>query len=273
MNKRKSVFISYSSKDRLFVSKLTQLLEAMYISYWKAPEMIPTGSSYAREIPKAIKECEVFLLVVSANSQESIWVEKEMDCAVYNRKEIIPVMIDEEPLSDTFRFYLNNVQMIPYAEKPQKAIELLKFKLYEIFEDAVDVSEAMSRQIMKPDQKIYKKAPVKEADEKILKAAALSEKKTVAVKKATGKPESMEATQKEDGKGISNEKSDKVSGSKQIYGKNQEMEDYKKVRDFLEKHGACNALTIQKNTGVSRRVIEKLLSENYLEVIDKNHLG
>ena len=64
----KSVFISYSSKDERYIKKMTQMLEKMGISYWIAPDMIPAGSNYAREIPKAIRDCEIFLRRPSSQS-------------------------------------------------------------------------------------------------------------------------------------------------------------------------------------------------------------
>ena len=110
----KTVFVSYSSKDRILVNQIVRIIENMGISCWKAPECIPAGSSYAREIPKAIAGCQVFLLMLSETSQDSIWVEKEIDNAITNRKTIIPLALDDKPLSDAFLFYLNNVQMISY---------------------------------------------------------------------------------------------------------------------------------------------------------------
>ena len=125
----KSVFISYSSKDERYIKKMTQMLEKMGISYWIAPDMIPAGSNYAREIPKAIRDCEIFLLVLSQASQQSIWVEKEIDSAIYYRKTIVPFQIDDSVMTDMFRFYLNNVQTIRCANRPKEAIEELKHRL------------------------------------------------------------------------------------------------------------------------------------------------
>lgn len=124
-----SVFISYSSKNEKEVSEVIGALEKAAISYWKAPEMIPAGSNYAREIPQAIAGCQVFLLVLSAQSQQSIWVEKELDCAINHRKTIVPVQITGEPMSDMFRFYLNNVQLIDYAADPRGALERVTERL------------------------------------------------------------------------------------------------------------------------------------------------
>lgn len=108
------VFISYSTKDDEYVNQIVETLKYNNINYWLASECIPIGSSYAREIPKAIAECAVFLLVVSKSSQESIWVEKELDTAVSGHKNVVPVFIDDSTLNSTYRFYLNNVQSIKY---------------------------------------------------------------------------------------------------------------------------------------------------------------
>ena len=69
MGSEESVFISYSSKDSKIVEKIVAMLKEAGISYWKAPEMIPAGSNYAREIPRAIAQCQVFLLVISSYSR------------------------------------------------------------------------------------------------------------------------------------------------------------------------------------------------------------
>ncbi len=123
------VFISYSSKDYWFTDWLVQYLDSIGVAYWKAPEMIPAGSSYAKEIYGAIRGCSIFLVVISENSQNSIWVEKEIDSALSLDREIIPLLIDDVPMKDTFRFYLNNVQMIPYVENSEASLAELRGKL------------------------------------------------------------------------------------------------------------------------------------------------
>ncbi|MCR4743722.1 MAG: toll/interleukin-1 receptor domain-containing protein, partial [Lachnospiraceae bacterium] len=124
MTAKKYVFLSYSSKDADFMKEIVGLLQSMNIEYWKAPEKIPAGSSYAKEINRAIENCSLFLLVLSQNSQESIWVEKEIDCALNSRRVIIPYNIDNVALVDAFKFYLNNVQMIFHNNSVRKFKEL-----------------------------------------------------------------------------------------------------------------------------------------------------
>ena len=122
-------FISYSSKDEAFVANLTGILKSCQISYWKAPEMLSAGTNYAREIPKAIQECKFFILVLSGSSQESIWVEKEVDVAVCQKKKIVPIRIDSTPLNDMYRFYLNNVQILDAHVAPGKPTNMMRQKL------------------------------------------------------------------------------------------------------------------------------------------------
>lgn len=115
-------------------------------------EMIPAGSNYAREIPRAIAQCQVFLLVISSYSQESIWVEKEIDCAINDRKTIVPLKLTEDDLSDMFRFYLNNVQTISYAENPAEALRLTRERLNTLLSLPADVSANKRRQISRKNR-------------------------------------------------------------------------------------------------------------------------
>lgn len=111
MNEKECWFISHTTRDRSVVNELVEILKSCEIPYWIAPEMIPKGSCYAQEIPPAIHSCSVFLLVLSENSQDSIYVQREVDMAVGYHKKILSLKIDKEPLTDMFHFWLNTVQM------------------------------------------------------------------------------------------------------------------------------------------------------------------
>lgn len=107
-----NVFISYSSKEYDKASALRQVLVANSIECWMAPQSIPFGGDYGQEIPKAIKSCDIFLLLLSESAQTSKWVPKELDNAINEGKIIIPFHADESNLNDAFNFMLSNVQRI-----------------------------------------------------------------------------------------------------------------------------------------------------------------
>lgn len=107
---KKDVFISYSSKDFDKVNNVKNILEINGLSCWMAPQCIPTGSSYAKEIPVAIRNCKVFLLMITSKSQKSPWVPKEVSLALSETKCVIPFVIEDCILTDMFNFFLTDVQ-------------------------------------------------------------------------------------------------------------------------------------------------------------------
>jgi hypothetical protein len=73
-----------------------------------APSSIPIGSSYANEIPVAIRNCRMFLLMLSTRSQESQWVQKEVSLALGYGKTVLPFMLENCELTESFNFFLTD---------------------------------------------------------------------------------------------------------------------------------------------------------------------
>lgn len=263
----KSVFISYSSKDERYIKKMTQMLEKMGITYWIAPDMIPAGSNYAREIPSAIQNCDIFLLVLSKASQQSIWVEKEIDSAIYYRKTIVPFQIDDSPMTDMFRFYLNNVQTIYCANRPKDAIEELKQRLRTLLKLTVEEnvhnpggkkdrgeSSTSKEETTEGRDSENKDAPTEQESE-----IAIARRKRESFLRSSGIPTAC---------GYCGGDLEKISrGVYRCKKCGRENYDYfQTVRNFLRKYGAKPAIIIERETGVPRHVIEQFVSDEYLEI-------
>ncbi|MBQ9229496.1 MAG: TIR domain-containing protein [Eubacterium sp.] len=118
----KDIFISYKSEEIAEAKWVKHQLEAKGFSCWMAPGSIPGGSSYAVEIPAAIRACKVFVLVLSAATQESQWVPKELDTAINHKKKIMPFVLENCELKDEFGFYLSNIQRYPAYEDKEEAL-------------------------------------------------------------------------------------------------------------------------------------------------------
>ncbi len=123
--KNKYVFISYSSKDYIIAGHTRSVLEDNGICCWMAPESIPAGSDYTTEIPKAIENCDILLLILSESSQNSVWVPKEVALAVRCKKRVIPFHIDNSTLTVNFDFLLDNSQRISVNNRSTAAFEEL----------------------------------------------------------------------------------------------------------------------------------------------------
>ena len=142
----KNVFISYSSADFERVKQIKRILETNGISCWMAPQSIPAGSNYAREIPAAIKSCKVFLLIVTSRSQESQWVPKELSLALTERKCVIPFMIEDCMLTEMFNFYLTDVQRYYYFEMESESLKELTDRIRQECGDGGESSGILSEE-------------------------------------------------------------------------------------------------------------------------------
>lgn len=105
-------FISYNSKDQDVSDSFKALLNRNGIKTWKAPEDIPPGLSYAAVITQAIKETSCFILLLSENAQNSIWMPKETERAVNYKKIIIPLLLDDAPMNNDFELMLSSIQAV-----------------------------------------------------------------------------------------------------------------------------------------------------------------
>ena len=121
----KEVFISYSTVDTTQAETVRNVLETNGLSCWMAPRDIPGGSNYTKEIPNAIRNCKVFVLVLSKNAQSSQWVLKELDTAVNCGKVILPFMLEDCTLNDEFNFLLTGAQRYSAYQKTAEAMETL----------------------------------------------------------------------------------------------------------------------------------------------------
>ena len=136
----KEVFISYSTVDLASAETVRNVLESNGLSCWMAPRDIPGGSNYTREIPIAIRNCKVFVLILSKNAQGSQWVLKELDSAVNCGKVILPFMLEDCILNDEFNFLLTGAQRYAAYQKKAEAMETLISRIHGI----LDVSPSSS---------------------------------------------------------------------------------------------------------------------------------
>ncbi len=124
MEAEKYAFISYSTKNQASADTMRDLLRENGIKTWMAPGDIPAGSKYAKVINRAVKDCACFVLMLSEDAQNSVWVEKEVERAVNYRKPIIPVQIEDVVLNDEFELYISTDQVVAIQKIDIEAKEI-----------------------------------------------------------------------------------------------------------------------------------------------------
>lgn len=95
------VFISYSRKDKDFVRRLNNSLDANGVDAWVDWEGIPLSSDWMVEISRAIEGSDAFLFVISTDSLASKVCAEELELGMRYNKKLVPILF-REPEHGTF---------------------------------------------------------------------------------------------------------------------------------------------------------------------------
>jgi TolB-like protein len=112
------IFISYSSIDKGPAETICGILEQNGISCWIAPRNITPGLDFAEAIIDGIKSSKIFILVHSANSNNSKQVIREVDRAVHAGLKVINLRLQDIPLSKQLEYYLSSVHWLDAIKPP-----------------------------------------------------------------------------------------------------------------------------------------------------------
>ena len=91
------VFLSHNYADKPFVRKLATDLESHGVRYWLDEAEIKVGESLVQKIREGIDNYDYLVAVLSPNSIESPWVQRELDIATNQEiagrmVKVLPVM-------------------------------------------------------------------------------------------------------------------------------------------------------------------------------------
>jgi hypothetical protein len=99
LRKERSVFISYSHQDRVFVYRLFDILSGAGIKCWFDEHAMVPGDKLHDAIRRGVDEHDRFILVCSRSSLTSWWVDNELEEAFAKERKLgtvilIPIDID-----------------------------------------------------------------------------------------------------------------------------------------------------------------------------------
>jgi internalin A len=116
-NQAAKVFISYSHQDKSFVKKLAGELEGQGMKVWWDFDNLKGGQDWQKEIERAIKQCDFFLVALTPDAVTSEWVGNEITYASNAQKTIIPLHVKkcDIPIS------LIKKQYIDFEKQTRKA--------------------------------------------------------------------------------------------------------------------------------------------------------
>ncbi len=76
------IFLSHNSKDKPFVRQLAQDLDVQGIGYWLDEAELSVGDSLIERIQEGFDDVNYVAIILSQNSIQSRWVQKEMSVAL-----------------------------------------------------------------------------------------------------------------------------------------------------------------------------------------------
>ena len=123
-----SVFISYSSRDIAQARQIARLLEGTGSRVFLAEDTLAAGAELAPAILKAVKECDLFILLWSRHAKASEWVPQEIGLARAHEKPVIPVLLDVGLQPPGF---LRGLKYLPLYREPQRAVSWLQREVFD----------------------------------------------------------------------------------------------------------------------------------------------
>ncbi|MBC8142562.1 MAG: toll/interleukin-1 receptor domain-containing protein [Armatimonadetes bacterium] len=97
------VFLSHSSVDKPFVRRLVADLQNANLNVWFDEQELQPGDSIVRGVNDALRDTDYVVVVLSANSAQSNWVQQEVATSLMNQLAnkgvvILPIRIDDSPI-------------------------------------------------------------------------------------------------------------------------------------------------------------------------------
>lgn len=93
-----NTFISYASDIRITAGKIKEYLDCYGFNCFLAHEDIPPQTVWPAEIVKALKQCDLFLPLLTPKFIDSYYCQQETGFAYGIGVEILPVMVSKEPM-------------------------------------------------------------------------------------------------------------------------------------------------------------------------------
>jgi hypothetical protein len=120
------IFLSYSHKSKRLAHELKEGLEAFDFDVFLAHEDIKPSKPWRREIRQNLRNCQVFIPLLTKGFLESEWTDQETGFALALKKMIIPLKIHQNPHG-----FIGSLQAVKWrAESPYltcwKIVECLR---------------------------------------------------------------------------------------------------------------------------------------------------
>lgn len=110
------IFLSYSNLDRDFATRLVDVLKRHRVPVWFSPKDVLGAQQWQDEIGGALSRCDWFVVILSPNSIDSMWVKRETAYALQQKRyenRIVPLLYQDCDV-DKLSWVLGSFQFVDF---------------------------------------------------------------------------------------------------------------------------------------------------------------
>src|SRR5688572_213678 len=100
------VFISYSTRDSSYATRLAEKLRAEGFDVWIDNNQLRSSEDWWRSIVLAIDACAAFVVILTPGSDQSKWVQREVTLADQREKPMFPLLLAGEASTPNWSLFV-----------------------------------------------------------------------------------------------------------------------------------------------------------------------
>jgi hypothetical protein len=115
------VFISHSTQDRNVANATLAVLEQRGVRCWMAPRDIEPGEDWGDAIIRGLDQCQAMILVFSQHANESRYVKREVERAIFKGMLIVPFRVEDVEPKGAMALFASSVHWLDGFPPPLHA--------------------------------------------------------------------------------------------------------------------------------------------------------
>jgi len=130
------IFLSYSIQDKVQAGQIKNKLEKYGMDVFLAHEDIQPSAEWVDTILTQLKDCDLFIPILTDNFDNSDWTDQETGIAFAHKKSILPIKMKNDPHG-----FISRYQALSIDENIESTIKhlinVLASKYSNLFRDAL----------------------------------------------------------------------------------------------------------------------------------------
>jgi hypothetical protein len=119
------IFLSYSHLDKNLAGKIKKGLHQYGVNAFLAHHDIEPSEEWADRILKELRNCDVFMPILTKHFNHSKWTDQETGCALILKKLILPLKVDIDPQGFISRYQAHSLNMDDVAKSLRVVMKAL----------------------------------------------------------------------------------------------------------------------------------------------------